>query len=133
MIEKQKTQYEKDLEALAAYKGTLEEPEKDIMVVLHFNMSESLKRIADSLEIIASKSDNRIFEEQKDEEDEKVSQLNEVSQYDKDYQSLIAYQGKEAEKWTESAWPLFQIVIHYARSESLKSVADSLEKLASGM
>ncbi len=130
MIE-EKTQFEKDIEKYTAYKGILTEPEKDIMCVIHFNMADSLKRIADSLEIIASKPDNRIFEEQKDEEDEKVSQLNEVSRYDKDYQSLIAYQGKEAEKWTESAWPLFQIVIHYTRHKSLKRVADSLEKLIS--
>ena len=120
------------MDKYTAYKVTLTEPEKDIMVVLHFNMAESLKRIADSLEIIASKSGNRIFEGQKD---EKVSQLDvdELSQYDKDYQSLIAYQGKDAGKWTESAWPLFQIVIHYTRYESLKRVANSLEKLVSKM
>lgn len=130
MTEKQKTQFEKDIEKYTAYKGTLTEPEKDIMCVIHFNMADSLKRIADSLEIIASKASNKIFEGQKD---KKAPQLDKVSSYDKDYQSLIAYQGKEADKWTESAWPLFQIVIHYTRHESLKRVANSLEKLVSRM
>ena len=130
MIEGKKTQYQKDAENLLAYKGILEEPEKDIMVVLHFNMSESLKRIADSLEIISSfKTGDKIPEAEKKERRPQGG-VNPVSNYDKDYEDFVAYQVSNAAKEMESAWPLFQRVIHYVRCESLKRVADSLEKLA---